>query len=161
VFPFFGRKHNPYKVLYKKDKILIKLTSHSKDVILDIATEETKNSSYLDRIASLDNRLFFEYTCRNLTELLNSKSCWGVDSTGKVFDLINTERYKTKLVKIRKVKKGLIWVNSVSYPILIDKTINLESADFEVLRILLLYIDNEWVLYKVTYDTEISEYISI
>ena len=124
VFPFFARKHNPYSVKYKKDKILVKITSHSKDAIVDIVSEDNKNFSFFERIASLDDRVVFEYTCRNLTELLNCEAHWGVDSLGKVFDLINTERFRTKLTKIRKIKKGLFWVNSVSYPIQIDKSID-------------------------------------
>jgi len=161
VFPFFARKHNPYSVKYKKDKILVKITSHSKEAIIDIVSEDNENFSYFERIASLDNRVVFDYTCRNLTELLNCEAHWGVDSLGKVFDLINTERFRTKLTKIRKIKKGLFWVNSVSYPIQIDKSIDLETADFEVLKPVLLYIDNQWVLYKFTYEAAVSEYISL
>jgi hypothetical protein len=92
---------------------------------------------------------------------LNAKVYWGVDSTGKVFDLVNKERFPTKLARIRKIKEGLIWVNYVSYPLKIHKTVDLENADLDVLKVILLYIDYEWIIYQFTYDTKISEYINL
>lgn len=161
VFPFFARKHNPYSVIYKKDKVLVKVDPHSKVAFIDNVTSENKNLSYFERLSNFDTRVSFEFTCRNLTELLNAKVYWGVDSTGKVFDLVNKERFPTKLARIRKIKEGLIWVNYVSYPLKIHKTVDLENADLDVLKVILLYIDYEWIIYQFTYDTKISEYINL
>jgi len=161
VFPFFGRKQNPYSVKYKKDIILVKIHSHSKDAVLDYVTEDNKNLSYFTRLADLDNRLEFEVTCRNLTELLNTKVNWGVDSQGKVFDLVNMERLPARIAKIRKFKEGLIWVNLVSYPLEISKTIDLSSLDLSVLKAVIVYVDKTWVLYNFTYENEIGNYISV
>mgnify|MGYP003704660907 CR=1 FL=1 len=116
-----------------------------------MVTSDTKNLSYYQRLSTIEDRIEFEFTCRNLTELINSPVIWGVDSVGKVFDLSNRERFKMRTSSIRKIKPGLIWLNRISYPFEVDKTINLEEIDSKVLKIITVYIDKTWVLYKVTY----------
>lgn len=162
VFPFFGKRDNPYDVVFKKDRILVREGNNIFiGKLADLITTDNQHLDYLARLAGIDNRIVFDYTCRNLSELLNSKAYWGIDSVGKVFDLANPQKFKAKVSSIRKFKKGLIWVTGVSYPMIVNSTIDLENVDLKVLKVVLLYIDNEWIIYKFTYDISTSEYIVV
>lgn len=153
VFPFFGRKYNPYNIRYKKNLIEAKLTKDHKYYTVDKATEELIGLSYYERLFHLENKIDYEFTCRNLSELINSPVLWGVDDTGKVFDLSNKERFKLKVSPIRKIlNPGLIWLNRISYPFTIDKSIDLSQIDVNVLKVIVVYIDSTWVIYKFTYE---------
>lgn len=125
--------------------------------ILDQITEDTKHLTYFERLTSLEDRLEFKYTCRNLTELLNSSCKWGVDNSGKIFDLSIKERFPVAVRRINRTKPGLIWVNRISYPLELDPTLNLNDVDRDVLKAVVIYIDNTWTLYKVTYENTTIE----
>ncbi len=158
VFPFFGKKHNPYNIKYRKDIIEANLTKDHKYYTIDKITDDTLGTTYYQRLFNLENRIEYDFTCRNLSELINSPVLWGVDDSGKIFDLSNKERFKTKTSSIRKiVNPGLIWLHRISYPFVLDRSINLSEIDPDVLKAIVVYIDNTWVLYKFTYEnSEIS-----
>lgn len=158
VFPFFGKRQNPYNIKYKKDIIEANLTKDHKYYTIDKVTTKTVGTTYYQRLFDLDNRIEYDFTCRNLTELINSSVLWGVDDAGKIFDLSNKERFKIKTSSIRKiVNPGLIWLHRISYPFVLDRSINLSEIDPVVLKASVVYIDYTWVLYKFTYeDTESS-----
>lgn len=151
-FPFYGLKALPYHIKYSNKKVICNFRKDHRYFLIDKIDESTKDLSYLERLALVEDRVEFDYTCRNLTELINSSSKWGVDNSGRIFDLSTKERFTLRVKSIRKVKPGLIWLNRISYPIHIDKTIKLEEVDTKVVKAIVVYIDNTWVLYRVTYN---------
>lgn len=146
---------------YSSNSIVVNFIKDHRYFLVDKIDNTTENLSYLERLAAMEDRIYYDYTCRNLTELINSPVKWGVDNTGKVFNLSNLEQFKTSLKTIRKVKPGLIWLNRISYPLTVEKTLNLEEVDTKVLKVIVVYIDYVWTIYKFTYDTKIKEYIRL
>lgn len=161
-FPFYGKVNWYYDILYRQNVIYGKQFVHSKSYkIIDQVSEENKAQNYIQRLASIDNRIEFDCTCRNITELIAAKPKWGIDSEGKIFILTRKERLKTKILPIRKKKPGLIWLNSISYPFEIDRTINVEAIDTNALRAQIILVDSLWVLYKFTYELSTAETILV
>lgn len=142
----------PYHIKYYNNEVKCNFRKDHRYFLIDKIDETTKNLSYLERLVLAEDRVEFNYTCRNLTELINSSSKWGVDSSARIFDLSSKERFPLKVRSIRKIKPGLIWLNRISYPIHIDKTIKLEEIDTKVVKAAVVYIDHTWVLYRVTYS---------
>lgn len=133
--------------------ILGKQFVHSKTLLtIDEVTKETKSLAYIERLANINNRIEFDYTCRNITELIASKPKWGVDSSGRVFLLMKKEVFNSKILSIKKKKPGLIWLDKISYPLEIDKTINVDPIDTSTVRAKVIYVDGIWILYEFTYE---------
>ena len=86
-------------------------------------------------------KLHFKYTCRNMRELLNSKSKWGIDNKAQIFDLSKKEKYNLICKKIKRIKDNLIWVEGISYPFEINTDkINLKENYYTTL----VNIDRCW-----------------
>ena len=83
-YPFFGLIKKPYKVIYTLDKILIKKHENSHNETVD---DKTLSGDYFSRLVNIDNRLKFNYTCRNLQDVLISNIKWGIDCKGIPHDL--------------------------------------------------------------------------
>lgn len=120
--------------------------------VLDRVTEETKDLPYMSRIIDIDDRLEFEFTCRNLTELINSPVSWGLDSRGKVFNLSKNELFTISTRSIKKIENQLIWLKGISYPFPLEKSLNIEDIDSKTLKVNVVYIDYTWILHSFTYD---------
>ncbi|SVA93317.1 uncharacterized protein METZ01_LOCUS146171, partial [marine metagenome] len=39
-------------------------------------------------------KITFDYTCRDIKEIINSKCKWGVDDNAQLFDLTTKEKFK-------------------------------------------------------------------
>ena len=83
-FPFFGVKQKPYQIKYDLQKIYVQrtFTGH-----LETVDDKSIEGDYFARLANLDQRLKFDYTCKNLQELIYSKAKWGMDCEANPFDL--------------------------------------------------------------------------
>ena len=66
-FPFFGVKQKPYQIKYDLQKIYVQrtFTGH-----LETVDDKSIEGDYFARLASLDQRLKFDFTCKNLQELI-------------------------------------------------------------------------------------------
>lgn len=158
-FPFYGIKRTPYDIKYSSNSIKCNFIKDHKYFYIDKVDEITKNYSYLERLVPEDDRLYFDYTCRNLTELINSPVKWGVDNSGRIYNLSIKERFPISIRTIRKIKENLIWLTRISHPFILDKTLTIEEVDIKVLKVMVVYIDNTWILYKFTYDAISTESI--
>lgn len=150
-FPFFGLKKIPEEIIYDSKTIYVKIGKET--LLLDDKSYKTNN--YLDRLQNMriDNNIvdvvIFDSTSLNLTQLIRSKSKWGVSHTGKIFDLSKKERFSHKCSKIKKIKDNLLWVKGISYPFKFKNIIG--EAD-KFIFACLVYIENTWILYDFTYE---------
>jgi hypothetical protein len=112
-FPFFALRMKPYQVKYALDKIYVQrtFTGH-----LETVDDKTIEGDYFARLATMSQRLKFDYTCKNLQELIYSKTKWGMDCEANPFDLSKPMTVKSYCHKIVKVRENMIWVKNISYP---------------------------------------------
>lgn len=155
TFPLIGLEHSPFDYYIRTDSIGIKLSEQSDWLVLD---KITKGQSLISRyIANKPDKFLSDATCLNLTHLISKRICWAIDSEAKVHNLSYPEKFKARSVQVVRTKEDLIWVDTVSYPfklkkMLIDPEIILEQYAT------IVYIDNEWVLYKFTsFKQELKE----
>jgi hypothetical protein len=148
-FPFFALRMKPYQVKYALDKIYVQrtFTGH-----LETVDDKTIEGDYFARLATMNQRLKFDYTCKNLQELVYSKTKWGMDCEANPFDLSKPMTVKSYCHKIVKVRENMIWVKNISYPFEIPTYEKLEIK--ENIYATLVKIDNEWFLREFSYDTK-------
>lgn len=119
-----------------------------------------EGSTLLHRyIAVKDENFNFDVTCTNLTQLIGKMPTikWGIDSSGKIFNFTNKQKFRARCVKIVKVKNNLIWVDTVTYPYKLRKNI-LDAILLKEQYAIIVYIDKEWVLKKfVSFYEPINE----
>lgn len=157
IFPFFGLKRKPYKIIYELDKISIKLRENSIPLLLD--DKNIINSDYLTRLSLVDNRIHFDYTCINLQSLILSKVKWGLDSNAQIHDLSKLEEFKSKTCKSTKQKDNLIWLKGISYPFEIPEF--LSDMDTTNMYFHLVYIDYVWYTAEVNYNPNKREIVKL
>lgn len=147
VFPFFGLKHKPYRVLYDLNKIyVIKYKDSHKETVDD----KRLPGDYFSRLVQLEHRLMFDYTCRSIQDIIINRIMWGIDSKAKPFDLSEKEKVITKIAKVQKTKGNLIWVESVAYPFKLFTSESLELS--EVIYVTLVYTQYEWFIKEFHVD---------
>lgn len=140
-FPLFALKNKPYKVLYDRNKIYAvkHLESHKETV-----DDKSLSGDYFYRLIQLENRLKFDYTCKNLQDVIYAEPKWGIDSKAKPHDFSIKEAVDAKIVKIKKVSNNLVWLESISYPFRLNTKERLELVD-ETYAII-VKVNNEWFI---------------
>ncbi len=148
-FPFFGLKQRPYQVKYDLEKIYVQrtFTGH-----LETVDDKSIEGDYFARLANLDHRLKFDYTCKNLQELIYSKAKWGMDCEANPYDLAKPMTVKSYCHRIVKVNNNLIWVKNISYPFEVPTHETLELK--EDIYATLVKVEDEWYLREFSYDTK-------
>ena len=147
TFPFIGLKSAPYDYYVRTDSIGIKLSVNKEWVIIDRYVDSVSMISRY--IQTKPDRFLVNATCLNLSALTTKKLEWGIDSKAKIYNLSAKQTFKAKSTPIIKVKDDIFWVDEISYPFhlrksLIDKKLLLEQYAT------LIYIDEEWVLHRFT-----------
>ena len=66
IYPFFGIKHKPWNVYFDKTKIQLQKTFTGHYETVD---DKSLKGDYFARLAQMDKRLKFDYTCKNLQEV--------------------------------------------------------------------------------------------
>ncbi len=140
-FPFFGLKEKPYEINITFDKIEIK---RHKDSHFETVDNKHFFGDYFNRLVQMNPRVKFDCTCKNIGEILTSKTKWGLDKNAIIHDLTKKESFIAKNAKIKKIKDNLIWLEKVSYPFKINTDQILFIEDILYARI--VYINNEWYL---------------
>ncbi len=144
-FPLFGLKYKPYDYSIRLDTISIKKTETDDWHLIDKLKE---NASLVHRYAAAKDEFFmFDYTCLNTTQLLTRNIEWGIDSSAKIFDLRQKQKFKARNVRITRVKNNLMWVDTVSYPFKLNKNI-VDKQELLQQFITIVYVDSCWYLYK-------------
>jgi hypothetical protein len=119
-FPIFGLKEL-IKFEFTLDKIFT--TINNQRFIVD--DKNIKNQNYLSRLIELDSRkdyqrLKFDYTIRNMEELLKINCKIGIDTLGNIHTFDVKEQFIYSERDISKVKEPYFWFKNISYPFKID-----------------------------------------
>lgn len=159
-FPIFGIK-NLVSFEFTLDKIFT--TINNQKLIVDDKT--IKNESYLSRLIELDSRkdyqrLKFDFTIRNMEELIKSNCKVGIDNFGKIHYFEIKEQFKYAEREITKVKNPYFWFKNISYPF----KINLENiSELEDNKSYyygkLVYINKNWYFLGITDEKTTKEKI--
>ena len=153
AFPFFGFKEKPYEINITFDRIEIK---KHKDSHFETVDNKYFIGDYFNRLLQMNPRTNFDYTCKNVEEILVSKVKWGLDKNAIIHDLSKKDTFPARDVKIKKVKDNLIWLEKVSYPFKINTDQILFIEDVLFARI--IYINNEWYLKEFLMEPKTKNY---
>jgi hypothetical protein len=149
VFPFFGLLHKPYKIIYDVDTIRVIKKS---DSIIQTLDNKNLQGDYFARLLQLENRITFDYTCKNLQEVILSGVKWGLDSNATPFDFTKKEAVPVKIVRVKAIKGTLVWLESISYPFRVQTNEQLDISDDIFAKI--IKIKNDWYIKKFIYDKQ-------
>jgi len=157
-FPVFGFFTLPHDVKIKVDSIEIQRQEFGTWNSVDKFIE---GKSLLERyIAAKEEDFGFEVTCLNISQLINKKVKWCIDSNFKIYNLSKKQTFKARNVKVRKCKNNVIWVDTVSYPFKIKKGLT-DPKEIINQHVTIVYIDKVWVLYRFTSFKELVESVTL
>lgn len=148
-YPLFALKHKPYEIIYSIDCIYAVKNKGS-----NLETVDNKNleGDYFSRLLQLVNRIKFDYTCKNLQDVIYNKPTWGMDSAAQPIDLTNKVTARTKSLKVRRVKNNLIWLESISYPFKVNTNEQLILQD--IIYATVVNINYEWYILKFSQEKQ-------
>lgn len=147
VYPFFGIKQKPYTVSYDLTKIQLKRTYTGHFETVD---DKTLKGDYFARLAQMEQRLKFDFTCKDLQEVIYSGCKWGMDSKANPHDLSSPLIVLTRCAKVVKVNDNLVWFRHISYPFKIPTKERLELN--EDIYGHLVQVENEWYIREFSYE---------
>ena len=147
IYPFFGIKHKPWNVYFDKTKIQLQKTFTGHYETVD---DKSLKGDYFARLAQMDKRLKFDYTCKNLQEVIFSGCKWGMDSEANPYDLSSPLIVLTRCAKVVKVNDNLVWFRHISYPFKIPTKERLELN--EDIYGHLVQVENEWYIREFSYE---------
>ena len=141
-YPIFTLSKKPFDINYTSYQIKIKKTESSSWETVD---DRTYGGDYFTRLLQLEYRVAFDYTCRNLQDLILSNSKWGVDSAAKIHEMPTYRTFKTIRRKIVRTNKNFIWVKYISYPFQIK---TMQDLDFNTDNLFadLIMVDKKWFI---------------
>ena len=151
VFPLFGLKEL-VKFEFTLDKIFV--TINGQRFIVD--DKNIKNNNYLSRLIELDSRknyqrIKFDFTIRNMEELLKSNCKIGIDTLGNIHTFDIKEQFKYSEREIAKIKIPYFWFKHISYPFKIDLENISEITDNSSFYYgKLVYINKTWYFLGLT-----------
>ena len=150
-YPFFGLTKKPYETIYSLDKIYIRryINSH-----LETVDDKNISGDYFSRLLTLDNRLRFDYTCKNLQDIIISNIKWGVDCKAIPHDLSTQESVSADKRKVTRVKNNLIWLKNISYPFTLSTNESIKVVDD--LYASIVKVKHEWYIREFTYEKELK-----
>jgi hypothetical protein len=150
-YPLFGLTKKPYEIIYSLDKIYIRRCTHSH---LETVDDKSISGDYFSRLLTLDNRLIFDYTCRNLQGIIISNIKWGIDCKAIPHDLSIQESVSADKRKVTRVKGNLIWLKNISYPFILSTNESIKVVD--ELYASIVRVENEWYIREFTYEKELK-----
>jgi hypothetical protein len=147
AYPIFVLKTKPYKLMYTLDKITCMATASSHTQTID---DKSLQGDYFGRLLSIKERVSFDYTCKNLQELIFCKGRWGIDKNAGIHDLSRNMSVPTESRKVVRIEKNLVWLYKISYPFRLHTNENIFVNDD--LYAILVLVNNEWFLKEFSYD---------
>jgi hypothetical protein len=151
TFPIFGLK-DLVKFEFTLDKIFV--TINNQKFIVD--DKNIKNQNYLSRLIELDSRkdyqrLKFDFTIRNIEELIKSNCKIAIDSLGNIHTLDIKEQFKYSEREITKIKLPYIWFKNISYPFKLELENISEITDNSSFYYgKMTYINKNWYFLGIT-----------
>ena len=153
-FPFFGLFKKPYLIKYELKKILIQRTYGSH---LETIDDKSIKGDYFARLATLDHRVHFDVTCKNIQELVYSNPKWGMDYNAMPYDLSKQEIVPANCGKVVKVRNNNVWIKDISYPFKIPTNESLVIT--EDIYATLIKIKDEWYLKEFMFEPKKITYM--
>ena len=150
AYPIFTLAKKPSQIVYTTDTIYcIRTPNGHRDTVDD----KKLSGDYFARLLQMKNRITFDYTCKNIQELIFSKSQWGIDSKAKIHDLSKRVAVPIEKRAVVKVSNNLVWLRNISYPFEIptQENIRLEDKVYGTL----VYVNGEWFLREFSYDSKL------
>jgi hypothetical protein len=148
TYPIFVLKEKPIEILYSKNKISIRRNYASH---LETVDDKSISGDYFNRLLQLKTRVIFDFTCKNLQDLIISDVKWGIDSKAIPHDLSSKKEYEIKKVKVVRIINNYMWVEKISYPFKIDTKEDITSIIN--LYVVLIKINTDWLVKEFTYDS--------
>jgi len=150
-YPLFALKQKPYKITYELDKILCTPTAYSGRYLID---DKNLAGDYFARLIQLDKRISFDYTCRNLQDLIYVGAKWGIDSKAVTHDLSKLSPVPVEKRAVVRVDGNLFWIRNISYPFEIptQEIIRLEDTIYATI----VFVNQGWYLKEFSYDSELK-----
>lgn len=156
LFPFFGLNKKPHLIKFDLQKILIQRNYRSH---LETADDKSLAGDYFARLASLEHRVHFDVTCKNIQELVYSGPKWGMDYKAIPYDLSRQEVVPAYNNKVVKVRNNHVWIKDISYPFTIPTHETLVIT--EDIYATLIKIDHEWYLKEFMFEPKDVTYMMI
>ena len=152
-YPIFALKQKPYKIGYDLDKIWCMPTADSHRQTLD---DKTVSGDYFARLLQIENRITFDYTCKNLQDLIFTGVKWGIDSKAIPHDFSKLSAVPVEKRKVVKVEKNVIWLRNISYPFEIPtkEIVRLEDTIYATM----VFVSGEWYLREFSYDSSLERH---
>ena len=133
------------------DKIYIR---KYKDSHLETVDDKNISGDYFSRLLTLDNRLKFDYTCRDLQDIIISNVKWGIDCKAIPHDLSTQESVSADKRKVTRIKGNLVWLKNISYPFTLNTKESVNVVDD--LYASIVRVNNEWYIREFTYEKELK-----
>lgn len=136
------------------------LIAESGKILID---NRFKYLKYPDALLQMDiekiERVKFEYTIRNVGELIRAKIKWGVDVNSTIHDLSIKEKFKARVVKAKKIRGQYLWLNTVTYPFDFSMDLPIDDHELTAYFFTIVYIDYRWEIYdiNVTFNSKHHE----
>lgn len=150
AYPIFTLAKKPSKVIYSIDRICC---VRSPNGHLETVDDRNLSGDYFARLLQMKVRVSFDYTCKNLQELLFSRSHWGIDSQAIIHDFSEFQAVPVEKRLVTKVQGNLVWLRNISYPfeITTQENIRLDDKVYGTL----VYVNGEWFLREFSYDSNL------
>ena len=152
-YPIFGLQTNP-TLKYESTKLF-----GCKSTVWYLINDTSINCSYLEKLLVMKNRMKFDYTCRNINELINSKTVWAIDNNCIIYDLHKKQKFKRSSKKIMDKKGNYMILDRISYPIKIPNYFT--EVELIGMYAQVVYIDNCWYVYSISHFRQEDEQITL
>ena len=151
AYPIFTLKSKPYQVLYDSTKIVCITTPNSHKQTID---DKSLAGDYFARLLQLENRLTFDYTCKNLQDLVFTGSKWGIDSKAIPHDFSQLFSASVEKRQVVKVAGNLLWLRNISYPFEIPTQEKIRLED--TLYATIVFVNGEWYLKEFSMNSKLA-----
>lgn len=152
-YPLFGLSKKP-KLKYENTKVYV-----SKNTSWYLLNDTSINCNYINKLLIMENRLKFDYTCRNINELILSKVTWGVDNNCNIYDLTKKEKFKFACRQIVSQTDNYITIDKITYPLKIPNYFS--EVDVSGMYAYLVYVDFTWYIINISHFFNEDEQITL
>lgn len=151
AYPIFALKNKPYKIGYGTNKIycLTSPTSHQQTI-----DDKSLAGDYFARLLQLENRLTFDYTCKNLQDLVFTGAKWGIDSKAIPHDFSQLFPVPVEKRQVVKIVGNLLWLRNISYPFEIPTQEKIRLED--TLYATIIFVNGEWYLKEFSLNSNLA-----
>lgn len=150
-YPIFTLRNKPFKIMYDTHKIYCMPTNTSHRHTVD---DKSLAGDYFGRLLQLEKRLAFDYTCKNLQDLIFTESKWGMDSKAIPHDFSKLHAAPVEKRQVVKVLGNLLWLRNISYPFEIPTQEKIRLDD--ILYATIVFVNGEWYLKEFSLSSKLT-----